>query len=225
MEISKPGRWASLFGANTSFAHEIAQAREIAHQWVEISGQATILLDHIPGWLEPLWAFDGKWLYIRRPEGVWKIRPPSSRFGSPLILRHKTADGPPIGNAYIGQTLARTTGWMRGALEAVTPDELDQALSAEGYGVDADEVGDPLVRAVENTAERYVFSAGDLFGSPPELSVRDNWIIGVDAQSGRTVAFQFRDAPVVRQALANGRLCLRFYGPFLDPFTVHVPRP
>src|SRR5471030_584170 len=87
------GRWSALFNGRTSFKDEVGSAIEIGAKWNRSARQRDIILDEIPGWLTPLWGSDRQWLYIRRPEGVWKTKiPPNFEADTPILLYQKRSD-------------------------------------------------------------------------------------------------------------------------------------
>lgn len=214
------GRWTEQFGANEPFANELARAVEISHAWNDIGTQVFVELERMPGWLRPLWAFHDGWLYLRRPEGVWKTKPPALLTELPIVLCQKPPEGKYLGSEYIGDRFLPTRGWMRGAGEATSPAEMDDELSAIGYGVAADEVGDGLTEVIEDTPARYLMAAGDLFDCPPAITVDGQWLVCADAASGRRAAYSLESDPHAKKALRDGRLWLRFGGPYLEPFAV-----
>jgi hypothetical protein len=222
MASIQAGRWTERFQLCDDYEAELKAAIEIPHRWKDSGTQIAIELDRLPGWLTPLWSLDGGWLYIRRPEGVWKTRLPNARPGLPVVFCQRFADGSIRGDEFIGEQLSSTGRWMRGPGEPKSPVELDCESSPEGSNADADEIANPLFNVIENTPERYVMSAGELFDRPPSATFDGNWVICRDESTGWRIAYGVDSHPHVRRALREGRLWLRFSGPYMDPFMIHV---
>lgn len=216
------GRWTERFQLCENYEAELKAAIEVEHRWKDTGAQVTVELDALPGWLSPLWSLEKGWLYIRRPEGVWKTRLPNERTGLPVVFCQRFADGSIRGDEFIGENLSSTGGWMRGPGEPKSPVELDREGSPEGSNADADEIARPLFNVVENTPERYVMRAGELFERPPKATSDENWVICRDPATGRRIAYGVDSHPQARRALREGRLWLLFSGPYIDPFMIHV---
>lgn len=224
------GHWASLFGERRSFFTEIERAVEISAEWTCSKYRRDIVLDEIPGWFPPLWGSDQGWMYLRRPEGVWKTRIPE---GFPcgerarLYQRKTLADGSSriMGGMAISNPLAGHSGWVCGVdkdhpLEAA---DIDHLLSPESRGIslDADKLLWELGALVTNSPGKILVRAEALFQSAPRFRVKGDWLFAQDSTSGYVVAYSL-DRTMFKDALGEGRLWMRFDDGWIEPFEVRV---
>jgi len=173
-KVAAIGRWTALFGPTSSFCDEIAKAVEVRSdlRLREIEGLGgefscvEILLPDLPGRDEYLWASDKKWLYVRRPEGVWKTGLPIEHLDRICVLRQLAASGKTFGGMQLGRDprdCSNLPGWRR-RREPTTLAAMDFP-----YGLDeaGNEIGPTLSEAVEVAGGRVVMRAGPNFPSRP----------------------------------------------------------
>ena len=220
----RPGRWTSLLGGERSFAEEAESAKIIASKARLHDGQLDIELgDPLPGWVVPLWSVDRDWLYLRRPEGVWKTRLPRHKPGHPVVLWARRSDQDPTRGTFIGDDLRPRTGWAYRAGVPMTPADMDARKAANpASNCPAGEIGTTLTREVDRSGSRVVYSVGEEFGEPPILVEAGDWILGADRAGARSVAFRIKGADNALIALRHEELWLRFSGDLLAPFDARV---
>lgn len=226
----KAGAWTRGFGADSNFERETKLAIEIGAKWESSEWRRCIALDPIPGWLEPLWGSDKEWLYIRRPEGVWKTRIPSDFHDGDnrSIMIYCRANGEhldesrSLGGEFIGPSVLDRPGWICGLavddpIDAATMDAR-RAPATWGCDVDADELVYQWGRFVREDHDRLVLTGGDAFAKPPAFTFEGGWLIGADVDSGRRVVFQFREKWPYHRELRAGRISLSFRSLWLPEF-------
>ena len=224
----KVGRWASLFGQRMSFHKEIASAKEIGARW-EILGnrdyrQLDIEIDYIPGWLPTMWGSDDHWLYLRRPEGVWKFALPNIQADTTQLCfigtdgNHLWADG-------IGQHIKSMGGWFWSMdtdhpREAADRDDEVQDW-AEGDQAPADQLGGYLDEIIEEKPGMILIQVGDDFGEPPSFATDGDWLVATDQQGWR-VAYSLKNCSKAKAALDRNELWLLFSGPCMKSWSTRV---
>ena len=230
MDANRVGRWAALFGGRRSFQKEIERAVEIGAHWSKRAGQRDIVVDEIAGWLPPMWGSDEHWLYLRRPEGVWKTRRPQSFEGTtPIVLHQKrpgAAGGQGVaGGMVLGASISNQSGWIRGAqttspMDAAERDE--KALPANrGFDVDADAVDQTWGKHIASEPGRLVVDAGDHFNTVPVFELQREWLMATDAKTGHRVAFQI-SSEARRRHIGRGELWMLFANRWFDGLEVRV---
>jgi hypothetical protein len=230
-KVAAIGRWTALFGPTSSFCDEIAKAVEVRSdlRLREIEGLGgefscvEILLPDLPGRDEYLWASDKKWLYVRRPEGVWKTGLPIEHLDRICVLRQLAASGKTFGGMQLGRDprdCSNLPGWRR-RREPTTLAAMDFP-----YGLDeaGNEIGPTLSEAVEVAGGRVVMRAGPEFSEPP-----DAWVWLGDtlhaSRQGRVVSYPVSPALDLRPTADRGDLWLRFSTwthEWADPIDVRV---
>lgn len=227
------GQWTRLFGKPLSFDREVEMAVEIRAEWSfdEESNQRDIVIDPIPGWPPPMWGSDDAWLYLRRPEGVWKTKLPKDKLlAAPTYLYARVEDSDDatlmLGGLALGDDIHCMGGWLRGSqnitrLDAVDVDEHIRE-AAERENTPANELGGLLDAVVERKPGRMVVDVGDWFDRQPSFEHHGEWLVFLDRQSGRSVGFSLRGCQAVQDAMANGHLWLRFSGQWMRPFLARV---
>ena len=226
------GSWSRLFGGRRSFALEADRAQAVDPEWLSTPFQRDIVFPKLPGWLAPLWGSDHEWLYLRRPEGVWRARIPKDFCADTPITIHERSllNGSETirGGMGIGRSLTGHSGWIRGSAvdEPIEAADLDgrSRPSSRGFEVDADIVGRPLGEVAAESAERLELRAGDYFARPPAFALDGRWLVATDVQSGLRVAYDIGlpGYEFVGEALDAERLWLRFEGRWLASFAVQV---
>ena len=225
------GRWTALFNRQTDFSDEIHHAREIGAQWKRSPHQRDIILDEIPGWLPPLWGSDKHWLYIRRPEGIWKARIPADFHDHTpaLLYQHRTrsAGMATVGALSIGEDLFDRGGWhsARGSknIAGAFEKDLERHPSSLGVTLAVDAIGGDLWDALPLKGDGLLLKAGDDFCSEPAFTMQGDWLIAQDRDTGWTIAYLLEPNSDARKALDDGALWLRFRGPWLRTLDVNVP--
>lgn len=238
MEKKRVGNWSALFGGPKPFEYEAKRANDFPARWsrqpgplgAAITGAVEVHFDGLPGWLTPLWASDGQWLYIRRPEGVWRSEIPSDLPAKTPVffVQRKLGETQDAGRARLGIGLAPTTGWTDHFMERCTPEDIDglRDQARDRGGVEVDFYAPPLVD-FKHENERLVVNVGDLFCAAPSFRLEGDWLIAEDARLERRCAFPLSGPghEPAKKALARSNLWLRFEGRFLERFDVKVSCP
>lgn len=220
------GRWSKLFGKFLSFEEEAASAREIESKWkLGLDGrQLDVVIEPIAGYASPAWGSDRQWLYLRRPEGIWKTRLPEAAEGDWIMLCQRSEGREVLGSLSFPTGLLGDGGWHwrdEGPCSARDIDDLHSPVM--GCPDDATEMWEPLWDVVEVAQGRTLLSAGEAFG-PEELSFSrsGDWLLAVDASKARTVAFDTSKSKAARRGLDEGTLWLRLQGEWMRPSDIHV---
>lgn len=212
---SSMGRWTALFGAESDYATEIMNASTIASRASVDGDQMDLMVDEsLQGWEDPLWGADRDWLYLRRPEGVWKTRIPRVPRGAELVVWARDPNAPEkrLGIS-LGDDISPTGGWRVSRRESMSPQEMDSRVRPRGIvNYPFDELGPPLINVVSRQGANVWIEAGSAFGSPPSLRREGAWIVGTDSETGRTVGFAVPSPSEAEMALDHGQLWLRFGG-------------
>lgn len=229
----KTGRWTKKFGGAKSFEFESGMAKEIRSDWTmedgplgrDRSGIVSVKIDPIPGWLEPLWTFWNGYLYLRRPEGVWKTKVCEMIWDDrPIQLLINGQYGPdrhaPL---LLSMNIQEAKAWHSRANTLMTPIELDANVSVESWDVDADFCGLYLNNFLQNEeGKKVLVFAGDVFCHPPVFSLEGNYLVATDMISKEKCAFQLDGLMRIRRAVKSKVLWLRFSGTYLPAFDVQV---
>lgn len=225
-KTAKIGRWTELFGRPTSFKIEIQKAREISSQWrhIENSPHVEARLEFIPGHMTPIWGSDQDWLYVRRPNGIWKTRLPADLGDKRVLLCQNDGAGGVLGGLPLGSMINAKGGWFENeGADSIDAVEIDQALDAAHLYVDAEELGHPLWDFAESSASRSVVQAGEHFAHANlDFELQNDWLIAVDKGSGRRVAFDVSKNRVVKRKCLENILWLRFESAWMKAVDVHV---
>lgn len=225
----KIGRWAGLFGQRVSFQKETLSAKEIDVKWSLLCegdwSQLNAELDPIAGWLPPMWGSDDRWLYLRRPEGVWKFAIPDLGDGASVQLRFRGPDGQSLGSYGIGPQIRSLGGWFwsmdtDNPMDAAGRDDEVQGW-AEEEGAPADQLGGLLDQVLTIEPGRTVIKVGDEFAEAPTFQTHGDWLIATDKKDWR-VAYSLRDCQEALAALDRGELWLSFGSPWLRAWAVKV---
>lgn len=231
MDVAARGRWASLFAERLSFDEEIAHAVEVQSQWTAHSQQVDVIVEEIAGWLPPMWGADSRWLYLRRPEGLWKTRIALAPKEEALALLYQEKSlgvgrRKILGGMSMGMELSAAKGWIRGAdasnlISAAERDERSlEATKIHGSNLDA--VARSWGRLVREDGDRLTLEAGDHFDEPPDFEMQGRCLVGTDRSSGRRVAFAIGSDQLMA-AVVSGRLALHFSSRWFDEFVAPVP--
>jgi hypothetical protein len=225
--------WTKNLYPQGVFDNETAHAISIEAQWDIKVGLAdpywTVSIMHLPGWVSPLWGADNQFVYFRRPEGVWKSEIPVG-VKNEMTTLHVGGRLPSdrIGSMPLADTIRDRTAWhssmgfLRSPLD-IDEDRVIKNRQAYAGAYFADFLGPALCRfSPESDDTRLVAEADDDFGHPPTFTRNNDWLFATDGQSGRVVAYSLDQSAAARKALDQGLLWLRFSGPFLTPFMVHV---
>lgn len=221
----KIGRWCALCGPNASYADEVAAAVVVAstasgdHEQIDIT-----IRDPLPGWETPLWGADRDWLYLRRPEGVWKTRLPKIPQRAEVLLCVRDPNTQEeYKSTMLGGDLSPTNGWRRWRGQPASPATMDATLRPAGIeSLPFDEAGCPLLGVVERKGAAAWLDAGDAFCSPPIARRVGRWIVATDCKTGRRVGFGLPSPSEAELALDHGELWLRFSGDLLAPVDCRV---
>lgn len=225
----KVGRWAGLFGQRMSFQKEILSAKEIGARWSLLSegdwSQLNAELDPIAGWLPPMWGSDDRWLYLRRPEGVWKFAIADLGDGASVQLRFRGSDGQSLGSHGIGRQIRSLGGWFW-SIDTDTPmDAADRDDEVQGWaeqeGAPADQLGGHLGQSLAIEPGKTVIKVGDEFVEAPTFRIHGDWLVASDKKDWR-VAYSLKDCPEALAALGRGELWLSFGSPWLRTWAVKV---
>lgn len=218
-------RWAAP-GEPQAFEAEVASALEINARWIKDEadggGAWTADLDGMRGWVTPLWGALGDFLYLRRPEGIWKTRLPVGANACALSLgieSKKSGQVVPVGfERGLG-------GWFDVFGGEVNLQELDDAQSAARFGCPVEAtLGAPLcdiARDLSHSSKLTMDVREDACRAPRFEQVGD-WLVAHDSADGARVAYPLAQWPAAKAALALGQLWFRYSGPCFEPFTVQV---
>lgn len=238
MTSNRVGLWTGLFDGPREFEYEIKHAKDFDAKWLTLagprgiaqSGHVDIDFNGLPGWLPPLWGSDGTWLYIRRPEGVWRSRIPKNLLVEAPISFVQNRIGPSglEGRMFLSTGLTPSEGWMDRFQKPCAPEEIDglRDQKRDRQGVEVDFYAPPLVDITFDGA-RVVAKVGDLFCDQPHFNVEKDWLVATDARSGQRCAFPLTGlgSEPALSALKEGCLWLSFEGPFLEKFEAKVNVP
>jgi hypothetical protein len=233
MPSSTVGRWSAISKGNRSFADEVAHAVTIGARWGRTKHQREIVLDDIPGWLSPLWGSDDCFLYIRRPEGIWKAEIPHDfENQTPILLSQNRVDSSGsrvIGSLFIGNNIFARNGWHQGppinnGINAFDIDDLARP-SIQDAKVEADAIGQDLWEVLPFENGDLLVKAGDDFCSEPHFSINGDWLIAKDKNTGWRIAYSVEKETRIHQALLSGRLWLQYRSPWLRKLNVKVSLP
>lgn len=225
----KLGRWGGLFGKRMSFQKEIFSAKEIGARWsLQSEGewsQVNVELDPIAGWLAPMWGSDDRWLYLRRPEGIWKCAIPNLGAGAPVQLCFTGVDGKSWGSDCIGRQIRAMGGWFWSMntdcpMDAADNDDEVQRW-AEEDGAPADQLGGRLDQALVIEPGKTVIKVGDEFAEAPSFQIHGDWLVASDKKGWR-VAYFLKDCPEALGALGRGELWLAYGSPWMMAWEVKV---
>lgn len=221
-------KWVNPNTGPKSFDEEKTSAIEVGAKWKRGVLGSWIEFDPIPGWKEPLWGSDSQWLYLRRPEGVWRAKLeklPSADGTFDLYIRH------PKTNALLGEKtlfpkLANQGGWHRAGgnsapVSASSRDQDQSTLLALPVNVDRAKtlVGDVLCYE----PQRVVIQMGDSFAKPPIFSIENNWLIAEDIESGFREGYPLGQNTMADSALLEKKLWFSYGSRWMpEPFTVKV---
>ena len=208
-------RWSSLLSESMTFNDQARHAVEVGASihLVAIPGMEAehsfveLVLDDIPGWEEPLWASDSQWLYVRRPQGIWKTALPiehASRKG--MLFQRRTGFDKRFGGTLLGRDFGGKTRWTLCG-QPTEPVELDFPLGVDTDGV---ELGAMLIDTVNEGSDRLTFSAGPAFGEPPVAWRFDKGRLLATGADGRLVAFPIATGLDLAPIALAGKLWLRF---------------
>ncbi|WP_124450427.1 hypothetical protein [Paucibacter sp. KBW04] len=220
------GRWSKLFGKWLSFEEEVASAREIASKWkLGLEGkQLDAVIEPIAGYASPAWGSDSQWLYLRRPEGVWKTRLPQTVEGDWVMLCQKDANQGVLGALSFKTDFLGDGGWHwkdEGPLSAREIDDLHMPII--GCPDDATEIWEPLWEVVEIANGRTLLSAGEAFGDEElSFSRSGDWLLAMDASKARNVAFDTSKSKAAKRGLEDGTLWLRLQGEWMQSRDIQV---
>lgn len=221
-ETKQIGRWVKPFGGRRSFAQEISGAEEIHAEWTIKPEYMNVIVDHIDGWVEPLWGSDQNWLYLRRPEGVWKTKIPSDTpHAREAYIYQKNAEGfGVLGGLSIGASIINQGGWIRRAAdgELIDAADLDAEESPISHGVELDvqRLRSPCGRELEATRERLILDLGDGFDRAPKFSKQGNWLVAHDVATNQSEAYQMDDDPDLWTEIQSGRLYFCYCSPWME---------
>jgi hypothetical protein len=223
------GRWTRLFGGPTRFAEDVKKAKEVAstvqlfgvgdlsdHQYVKI------VFEGVDGWERPLWASDGQWLYLRRPQGIWKTRLPMEHLGRiGVICQSRRGSSRIYGGIRVGNDFSDRPSWHV-HMEEVEPEAMDDFY---GLPLDGHETGPMISDWVEDVGRRVVMDAGDVFSAPPKSCRFVDGEVRAEAADGRKVRFPISASLDLGAIAGRGDLWLRFghgLASWMDPFDCQV---
>lgn len=226
------GRWTGLFGRPTLFSEDARAAKEVQakitafgvgdlpdFQCVEIAFVG------IDGWEPPVWGSDGTWIYLRRPQGVWKARLPGDIDGRMGVISEiKSGGSKSYGRAQIGKGFGNRPAWH------VLDHEIDPSSLDWFYGPIEDgwEAGPLLSRIFKGDDGRPVADARSVFGGPAQVDEcrfdgKHIYAVGSD---GRKIKFTLEHGylwpDLVRSGLKLGFGFGHGEASWMEPFAVPV---
>ena len=217
----------------SSFGEDVERAVTIGAKWSRTKHQRDIVLEDIPGWLSPLWGSDDRFLYVRRPEGIWKSEIPRDfEDQTPILLSQSKVDSTGsrvIGNLFLGNSIFAQNGWHQGpptgnGINAFDLDDLARP-STQGAKVEADAIGQDLWEVLTFEDGDLLVKAGDDFCSEPQFTINGDWLIAKDKDTGWRVAYPVEKETRIHQALVSGRLWLQYRSPWLRKLNIKVSLP
>jgi hypothetical protein len=227
----RPGRWHKRFdsGIDSTFEAEIDAAKLVDAEWqthsgplgADRSGYVNVVFDKLPGWLEPVWASDEKWLYLRRPEGTWKTPIPDRlQPAGPLFLVDRVPGQADSGRrTRLGRVSTVAECWMDGFAQPVdvgARDCMDAVAS-----LDVDFLGTHLGQP-KSDGDRLLALAGDDFQSPPDFKLAGDWLIANDRALDLSCAYHIGGIEPIAKAMEQGALWIRYQGIFVPTFDVQA---
>lgn len=226
------GQWLQLFGRPTTFKEDTRRAERIGSsiELLDISAiqpdlrYVKIIFDEIAGWEEPLWGTDDRWLYLRRPQGVWKTPLPLEHLGRVGIVYQRRGGGGTHGGTQLGRNFGGKNSWRMMFSEA-TPEELDEPRRFDGDGC---EIGPMLLYTARGERDIVYLLGGSKFGSMPASCSLDAGYVRVVDASGQAVKFQLGPCFDMGALVAHckmGKLWMRFGcldHPWMDPIDIKV---
>lgn len=223
---TKTGIWSKASGKNLSFELEVKRGLEITADWKPGIGgkQIDVSVGKIDGHWTPAWGSDDHWIYLKRPEGVWKFKRKHEIAGDWLMITQCVNGHLLPGSLTIEFAQLGLGGWQWDGETALSSDRLD-ALIAPGKEcpLTATEMWAPLYDVVDHSADKVVVNAGEAFNTPlVESTVSGNWVLVKDPAKNRIAAFDMSKSKAVRDGAAAGKLWLRFCGSWMEPIEVRV---
>lgn len=208
------GEWTSLFGKALSFREETARAIEVKADFISETAapgasdlcRIKIVLKDLPGWREPLWATDAQWLYLRRPEGVWKTRLPARDLVKEGVLfQTRPGANKHYGGTSLGNCFDQKPGWKLFA-QPCEPWELD---FPQGKDENGNKFCSMLCEVAESDESRLVLLAGPAFSARPVAwRLEKDRILSI-LSNGATIVFPIAAGVDLQPSAKSGRLWLR----------------
>lgn len=225
----KKGRWTSLIAEELSFRKQVAHAIEVGSkiELISIPGMESeysyveIVVDNIPGWDEPLWATDDRWIFLRRPEGIWKTALPLQHLGRIGVVYQLGCSANKLGGTEIGRDFGSKEQWHF-CRQPTEPSELDYPFGVDDGG---SELGPMLIDARAGRPGALTLSAGPAFGTPPKFWRFDHDRLVATGQDGRVVVFPIPESLDLEPIAKAGKLWLRFEvltHAWMEPFDAQV---
>jgi hypothetical protein len=182
-----------------------------------------IVVCELPGWDEPLWAADERWLYLRRPEGIWKTLLPLEHLDKiALLYQRRTGSLGLLGGTQIGHNFDQKMRWHRGS-QPVDPSDLDFPY---GFAPDGTEMGPMLAEEAQGAEPgQVIMAAGPVFGAKPEHCWWSNDCVRARDNNVREILFPVAHGVDLEKFAKEGSLRLRFaswQAPWMEPFDVKV---
>lgn len=227
---SPKGRWSGLFNDEMNFRQQVAAAVHVDSdiELVSIPGleddhsYVEIIVGDIPGWDEPLWATDDRWLYLRRPEGIWKTELPLLHLGRKGVIYQRRGNSEiKFGGTQMGQNFNGKSTWHF-CRKPTSPMELDFPCGRDSDGF---ELGPMLLDACSGQPGMLTLSAGPAFGTPPKSWRFEQRRLVATGQDGRVVVFPIPESFEIESIAKAGKLCLRFEvltHAWMEPFDAQV---
>lgn len=231
--------WVGKSGRERGVQEELALARLVNSTWTlrppACEGDEPVwqaVVEPLDGWLKPLWACDEQFLYLRRPEGIWKTPLPKHvrlmRLEQAQLSIRSAKTRQPMGSMLLGcLDEGKSFDWRTDDDEPASLSALDLDRSPERFlgAEQADFIGSfPHIRKDWSDASRLVIDLGEDASEPPTFDFDGEWLYSIDATNGQVLGYFLDDeaGPTIRAALEDGQLWARYHGPFIEEFTVRV---
>lgn len=227
---SQKGRWSAPFDSKLNFGEQVATAKHVNSdiELVAVAGlenehsYVEIIVGDIPGWDEPLWATDDRWLYLRRPEGIWKTELPLQHLERKGVIYQRRGNSEKkFGGTQIGSNFNGVEVWHY-CKKPTDPLELDFPYGRDG---DGKEIGMMLIDACSGQPGTLTLSAGPAFGLPPKSWRFELGRLIAIGQDERVVVFPIPESFDLEPIAKAGKLWLRFEvltHAWMEPFDVQV---
>ncbi|MDY0747938.1 hypothetical protein SNE35_25780 [Paucibacter sp. R3-3] len=221
------GHWTRLFGKALAFHDEIAHAAEISAEWSNDTdpGQWGARIDGLPGHMSFAWGSDSAWIYLRRPEGIWKLRIPDDAQTKTIVLWQRADSGVAFGQLFIDAPERGSGGWNWDHLSSASCADIDAEFEPTSDCPREAHEEWPAIYAVRRAdGQIIVAEAGECSdGRDVDLHLRGesaDWIVGVERNSGRRFALPLSQH--LQASALQGKLWLRFSGNWQEAREVRV---
>jgi len=227
--MSKPaiGYWTRLFGRPLSFEQETHKAVEISANWSNDTDpeQWGARIEQLPGHMTFAWGSDSTWLYLRRPEGLWKLRINEQAKGKKIVLWQRSPKGAALGQMFIRPHKIGQGGYNWGHLSLASCADIDSEFApSQTCPIECDEEWPGVYEAKLEDEQFLIADAGECTNAVDATfsihATDPEWIRVEDRATRRKFALKL--SRHFRKDALDGRLRLRLSGDWLEPMDVQV---